>query len=85
MPAIVIIGEQGTGKSRHAPRIAKLYGKTKIVEHDSLKFSEKGMIPLTDDMLVLTNSQEFASECKRRYNARLIDIVDAKAALSANR
>ena len=54
--AIVIYGPQGCGKTMNAPRIAKHFGLTQILEDEGSR--SQGQFP--EDTLVLTNNSAVA-------------------------
>lgn len=83
MPALIIHGPQGTGKTRHAAAIAKHYGKTEVLD-DRLFAIPIFFRPMTDHYLILTNDDVAAAKAARNFGYDVISIADALQAIGAD-
>jgi cytidylate kinase len=78
MAAVIIYGPQGTGKTKHAPALAKHYGKRAVIDGMDLHAGMRdAKAPFPDYALVVTNDDDLAKYHAEKHGAQVVQISDA--------
>lgn len=70
--AVIIYGPQGCGKTTHAEKLARHFGKQQVIEADDWR-----QPTFPDDALVLTNSAKLAYTHSERHGASVYEFSEA--------
>lgn len=81
--AVIVYGPQGTGKTLHAEKLMKHYGKTHVIEADgptSRRLQVGRAFPMS--ALVITNDDKYARFRAEKYNEKAVFITEALHAIN---